>query len=584
AIILLYYALFYPSQLIDRIILLTGALISTNLASRRGVGGKFYMIIALILLFYFIYNFITTLTILPIIGTSLSFLLLLLSNRSKRLPYISYITFPLGISIIMYSFSSINPLVINFVQLIFGVLLILITLIPITRRKIINKNIINKKGINKLVNKGNVKNSNKFKAKLCKNINKSDCKNAIELYKNFMAYIPQNCLDKIVLCTITQNDMYTFNLLASNPTNSTILEKYINKMTPQMLYVLALSPSMSNKKKSLLELACRQGFRKACDELGPVLDIANWDPKNWIGREIYGYKVIDIIGTGGTSYILKGEKDGKLYALKIPLTKYLSNIVELIGESSKLIELSNKSPYIVRLYAMYTDQLDIESILKGKAEVYLNKPPLIVTELMEGGSIIDIDKNMYNSEYWKKIVFLIVAKIAEALEIIHAEGYVHCDIKPQNILLSKKLTYLDYESLKTNKVMVKLADLGSAVRAGQKPFSYTPAYAPFDLVKASIYGGVSPTVDIYSLGASLYRVITGTPLNSNEMIEAMLKFEEKRDPNYLNYSLYNTRNIFLLTQYIRDKEIYNFITKMIDPEPNNRPTSREVKEFFYSKI
>ncbi|MEM4083251.1 MAG: serine/threonine-protein kinase, partial [Saccharolobus sp.] len=497
---------------------------------------------------------------------------------------ISYITFPLGISIIMYSFSSINPLVINFVQLIFGVLLILITLIPITRKKIINKNIINKKGINKLVNKGNVKNSNKFKAKLCKNINKSDCKNAIELYKNFMAYIPQNCLDKIVLCTITQNDMYTFNLLASNPTNSTILEKYINKMTPQMLYVLALSPSMSNKKKSLLELACRQGFRKACDELGPVLDIANWDPKNWIGREIYGYKVIDIIGTGGTSYILKGEKDGKLYALKIPLTKYLNNIVELIGESSKLIELSNKSPYIVRLYAMYTDQLDIESILKGKAEVYLNKPPLIVTELMEGGSIIDIDKNMYNSEYWKKIVFLIVAKIAEALEIIHAEGYVHCDIKPQNILLSKKLTYLDYESLKTNKVMLKLADLGSAVRAGQKPFSYTPAYAPFDLVKASIYGGVSPTVDIYSLGASLYRVITGTPLNSIEMIEAMNNFEEKRDPKYLNYSLYNTRKTFLLTQYIRDKEIYNFITKMIDPEPNNRPTSREVKEFFYSKI
>jgi serine/threonine protein kinase len=68
------------------------------------------------------------------------------------------------------------------------------------------------------------------------------------------------------------------------------------------------------------------------------------------------------------------------------------------------------------------------------------------------------------------------------------------------------------------------------------------------------------------------------------MIEAMLNFEEKRDPNYLNYSLYNTRNIFLLTQYIRDKEIYNFITKMVDPEPNNRPTSREVKEFFYSKI
>ncbi|MEM0304775.1 MAG: hypothetical protein QW685_07055, partial [Saccharolobus sp.] len=126
AIILLYYALFYhPSQLIDKIILLTGALISTNLASRRGVGGKFYMIIALILLFYFIYNFITTLTLLPIIGTSLSFLLLLLSNRSNRLPFISYITFPLGISIIMYSFSSINPLVINFVQLIFGVLLIL---------------------------------------------------------------------------------------------------------------------------------------------------------------------------------------------------------------------------------------------------------------------------------------------------------------------------------------------------------------------------------------------------------------------------------------------------------------------------
>lgn len=81
----------------------------------------------------------------------------------------------------------------------------------------------------------------------------------------------------------------------------------------------------------------------------------------------------------------------------------------------------------------------------------------------------------------------------------------------------------------------------------------------------------------------MYKLLTGVPLNTNAMIEAIDKFDVSKDMRYLDNSLYNTRNLDLLRKYV-DKNTYTFIAKMVDQDPNKRPTSKEVKEFFYSKI
>ena len=58
-------------------------------------------------------------------------------------------------------------------------------------------------------------------------------------------------------------------------------------------------------------------------------------------------------------------------------------------------------------------------------------------------------------------VRIIARQLAKALAFIHSQGIVHCDLKPENIVL-----------LKGSNTKIRLVDFGSACRVGQKHFDY----------------------------------------------------------------------------------------------------------------
>ena len=70
----------------------------------------------------------------------------------------------------------------------------------------------------------------------------------------------------------------------------------------------------------------------------------------------------------------------------------------LLGKASNLINLSNHGN-IVKIYAVNVDPLVIKKILNGRTRLYLTNPPMIVMEIMKGGTLKDIledDKFFYN--------------------------------------------------------------------------------------------------------------------------------------------------------------------------------------------
>ncbi|BCU71023.1 protein kinase domain-containing protein [Stygiolobus caldivivus] len=319
----------------------------------------------------------------------------------------------------------------------------------------------------------------------------------------------------------------------------------------------------------------------------------NWDPEIWIGNELYGYKIISYLGKGGSSYVLVGEKEGKRYAIKIPIlmppSTSSSSYYDFVNEYSQLRDLSQRSDNIVKFVDARIDSFGLKKILSGDVVAYMKEPPILVMEFMEGGSAKSLmnDNNVFYSDLWWKIVALIGYEMASALKAIHEMGFVHLDIKPSNILFSKqpgKTGKEVLEKLVKGEVKVKLSDLGSARKRGERFIQYTPEYCPIDQVEALFKGeGAQFSMDIYSLGATLYTLLTRQPFNPREVVsqinDAELLYKDNKDPLP---SLQKAKEIYVkfheafTVEEPVDRRLVELIKSMTSPEPEKRPSALEV--------
>jgi len=321
------------------------------------------------------------------------------------------------------------------------------------------------------------------------------------------------------------------------------------------------------------------------------IDLKNWDPNYWVNKNLYNYKVLDVVGTGGNSYVLKAELNGKYYAIKIPkmsdqtstLYSPVSSFLDFAAEASNLINLS-KDDRLVKLYAINVDSNVVENIEKGDVEAYLNSPPMIVMEYLEGGTLMDLMKNpnLFNSRYWRYIVYVIIKETILALNYIHSQGYVHLDIKPQNIFFSRKLSgggEQVYNLLKSSKGVIKLGDLGSAVRVGGKIKQITVEYAPPEQLEFSIRGiGADPRMDVFSLGMTMYVALTG--YNNRPDIKVLSDAVDLYNQGKIREALIYVHNAKRLLSYNwininAEPDVQAILRRVLSPDPLNRPSLNE---------
>ena len=99
----------------------------------------------------------------------------------------------------------------------------------------------------------------------------------------------------------------------------------------------------------------------------------------------------------------------------------------------------------------------------------------------------------------------LVEQLCQVLGYLHGLGYVHRDIKPDNILFNRgsELKLIDF-SLTTKAAGAVAKMLGSKEKTIQGTRTYIP---PEAILKAPI----TPQSDIYSLGVTLFEVLTGDP-------------------------------------------------------------------------
>jgi serine/threonine-protein kinase len=108
--------------------------------------------------------------------------------------------------------------------------------------------------------------------------------------------------------------------------------------------------------------------------------------------------------------------------------------------------------------------------------------------------------------------------VATGLNAMHQHGFVHCDIKPNNILLNKAGS-------------IKIIDLGQSCRIGttKTRIQGTPDYIAPEQVKRKPLG---PKTDIFNLGATMYWALTGknVPTLIPVKKETVTRLEKKECP------------------------------------------------------
>ena len=104
-----------------------------------------------------------------------------------------------------------------------------------------------------------------------------------------------------------------------------------------------------------------------------------------------------------------------------------------------------------------------------------------------------------------------ILKVAKALRFVHQHKMMHLDVKPANILLSA-----NDEPLLVDFGLSKQYDYSTGKATSHTPLVISNGYAPIEQYDPEAAGIFSPEMDIYSLGATFFNLLTGiTPQHAS---------------------------------------------------------------------
>jgi len=205
-----------------------------------------------------------------------------------------------------------------------------------------------------------------------------------------------------------------------------------------------------------------------------------------MGRKLGNYEVRSLIGCGamGAVYLAQDLVLNRPVALKVMLGSLARNAEQVRRfqrEAQAAAPLIHQN--IVRIYEA--------GVRSGT--------PFIAMEYVEGESFFHFIERT-GPMPWRHALEL-ADQVARALDCAHAHGVVHRDIKPANILVDKqgRVRLTDFGIAKVRDQGTGLTDHGQ--------FIGTPEYMSPE--QCSGVAAIGPASDLFSLGVTLYRMISG---------------------------------------------------------------------------
>ncbi len=226
-----------------------------------------------------------------------------------------------------------------------------------------------------------------------------------------------------------------------------------------------------------------------------------------VARQIPGYQILAKLGAGSMAAVFKARQ---LSLNRIVAIKVLPR------------QLSEDEEYVQRFYS------------EGRAAAKLNHPNIVgaydvgehggyhyfVMEYVEGKTV---DEELKAGKvYTDGEALSIILQVARALDHAHRQGLIHRDVKPKNIMITE-----DGTAKLMDMGLARVADDADAIKAESGRLFGTPYYISPEQILGS--QDVDFRCDIYSLGATLYHMVTGqVPFEAEDAKHVMIKHVKEK--------------------------------------------------------
>jgi len=253
--------------------------------------------------------------------------------------------------------------------------------------------------------------------------------------------------------------------------------------------------------------------------------------------KIPGYQILSKLGKGSMGIVYKAKQ------LSVDRVVAIKVLLDALAQNKEFIKRFERE---AKIAAKLAHNNVVNAIDAGE----VNGHYYFVMEYVEGPTIKDfLDQNQTFEE---TEALRIVLAIAEALKHANQRGLIHRDIKPENVIL-------------TRDGAVKLADLGLARLTDDEKWGLaqagmaigTPYYISPEQVRGQT--NVDIRADIYSLGATLYHMVTGrVPYGGETPNEVMRKHVDPNvtmiPPDHINTKLSGGLGMVVETMMAKNRE------------------------------